>query len=129
MMVEVLADLPSFEPIPAARGRRHLRPQDPQGGGADRLVAARPPSWSARSRASRPSPAPGSSIDGERIKLLAAERAKGPGEPGEVLDDRLTIACGSGAIRPTLVQRAGKGPMSVEELLRGFAIPEGTILT
>jgi methionyl-tRNA formyltransferase len=48
--------------------------------------------------------------------------------PGEVLNEELTIACGSGALRPTLVQRAGKNPMSVEELLRGFAIPKGTVL-
>ena len=42
---------------------------------------------------------------------------------------RLTIACGSaGRCRPTLVQRAGKGAMSAEELLRGFAIPRGTVL-
>ena len=66
---------------------------------------------------------------GERIKLLAADRAQGPGKPGAVRDDRLTIACGSGAIRPILVQRAGKSPMGVEELLRGFAIPEGAILS
>jgi methionyl-tRNA formyltransferase len=48
--------------------------------------------------------------------------------PGEVVDDQLTIACGSGAIRPTLVQRAGKGAMSSDELLRGFAIPKGSVL-
>ena len=45
-----------------------------------------------------------------------------------MLDESLLIACGDGALRPLLVQRAGKGPMNPEELLRGFAIPKGTIL-
>lgn len=64
----------------------------------------------------------------ERLKLLTAEQADGAGNPGEVLDDRLTIACGEGALRPTLIQRAGRSPLGIEELLRGFAIPKGTIL-
>ena len=75
-------------------------------------------------------PAPGAwfEANGERIKLLEAELADGSGQAGEVFDDHLTVACGSGAIRPLRVQRAGRGPMSAEELLRGFAIPKGTIL-
>jgi len=65
---------------------------------------------------------------GERIKLLEAKAADGSGQPGEVLDDQLSIACGGGAVRPILVQRAGRAPMTPQELLRGFAIPPGTIL-
>ena len=67
-------------------------------------------------------------VDGERIKVLAAVEAPGHGNPGELLDNELTIACGNGVLRPTLVQRAGKGVMSSGELLRGFAVPKGTIL-
>ena len=52
----------------------------------------------------------------------------GISSPGQVLDDHLTIACGSGAIRPTLVQRAGSRPMATSEFLRGFPIPPGTRL-
>jgi methionyl-tRNA formyltransferase len=48
--------------------------------------------------------------------------------PGTALDAALTIACGSGAIRPTLVQRAGRGVTSADDLLRGFPIPVGTQL-
>jgi len=127
MMVEVLADLPNYDPMP--------QPED----GA--TYAAKIRKEEARIDWSRPSrelvrhvlglalfPGAWFEADGERVKLLAAEGARGHGRPGEVLDDRLTIACGNGALRPTLVQRAGKGAMSVEELLRGFAIPEGTIL-
>ena len=76
-------------------------------------------------------PVPGAWFDanGERIKLLeAAAGHDASGRPGEVLDDCLTIACGSGYIRPLKVQRAGRGAMAPGELLRGFAIPKGTIL-
>jgi methionyl-tRNA formyltransferase len=75
-------------------------------------------------------PAPGAWFEagGERIKLLDAEPAEGSGEPGRVLDDRLAVACGEGAIRPIAVQRAGRGTMTTQELLRGFAIPVGTVL-
>jgi len=67
-------------------------------------------------------------VNGERVKLLDAEVVEGGGRPGEVLDDELLIACGEGALKPLLVQRAGKGAMTPDELLRGFAIPKGTIL-
>ena len=75
-------------------------------------------------------PAPGAwfEVGGERVKLLEAELAKGSGKPGEVLDGRLAIACGQCAVRPLLVQRAGRAAMTPQELLRGFAIPVGTIL-
>ena len=75
-------------------------------------------------------PAPGAwfEANGERVKLLAADVAEGSGRPGEVLDGGLTIACGDNVIQPTLVQRAGRGPMSPAELLRGFPIPQGTVL-
>ncbi|PZU11490.1 methionyl-tRNA formyltransferase [Sphingomonas sp.] len=75
-------------------------------------------------------PAPGAFFEtqGERVRVLAAEVADGRGEPGTVLDDALTIACGTGAIAPGRVQRAGRGAMSVAELLRGFAVPAGTRL-
>jgi len=59
------------------------------------------------------------------IKFLAAEIVFREGIPGEILDDKLTIACGEQAIRPTKLQRAGKSPMSTAEFLRGFPIPPG----
>jgi methionyl-tRNA formyltransferase len=79
-------------------------------------------------RAFAPAPAAWFEANGERIKLMAAEVADGAGPAGQVIDDRLTIATGAGAIRPIQVQRAGRAPMSAQELLRGFAIPKGTIL-
>jgi methionyl-tRNA formyltransferase len=76
-------------------------------------------------------PAPGAwfEANGERIKLLdAIAGADASGKPGEVLDDCLDIAAGEGYIRPLKVQRAGRGVMAAGELLRGFAIPKGTVL-
>jgi methionyl-tRNA formyltransferase len=77
------------------------------------------------------SPAPGAftEIAGERLTILAADLAPGSGPPGTILDDRLTIACGEGVLRPTLVKRAGKRAMSAEEMLRGFAVPKGAALS
>jgi len=60
-------------------------------------------------------------LDGDavRLKVLRCEMAKGAGEPGALLDDRLTVACGGGAIRLIEVQRAGKAPMKAADFLRG----------
>jgi methionyl-tRNA formyltransferase len=80
-------------------------------------------------RAFAPVPGAWFEANGERIKLLATELIDRSATPGEVLDSELTIACGTGAIRPLKVQRAGRAPMSPEELLRGFQVPEGTVLT
>jgi len=75
-------------------------------------------------------PVPGAFFEhaGERIKIHSAEVRAGFGAPGTVLDERLTIACGEGAIAPQLIQRAGRGVMTPDELLRGLAIPPGTRL-
>lgn len=63
------------------------------------------------------------------LKVSGAELVPGAsGAPGKVLDDRLTIACGEGALRPTRIQRPGKAPMTAAELLRGYALPAGTLL-
>jgi methionyl-tRNA formyltransferase len=163
MMVEVLADLPRYEPI-----------EQPEEGVT---YAAKISKDEARLDWSRPAaelvryvqglaPSPGAwfEVGGERVKVLAAEvetlshgsglekkddltRRRGDAEeskrtdsprlrvsartihaPGEVLDDNLLVACGDDALRPTLIQRAGKSAMSPEDLLRGFPIPKGTIL-
>ena len=75
-------------------------------------------------------PFPGSwlELDGERIKLLKARVIGVNGAPGTVLDEAFTVACGDAAIRPQVVQRAGKPAMSAEEFLRGKAVPVGLVL-
>jgi len=127
MMVEVLADLPSFDPIPQPEeGVTYAAKISKEEARIDWL---RPASEIARQvQGLAPFPGAWFEANGERVKLLAAEEVRGDGAPGEVLADDLIIACGHGALRPTLVQRAGKGAMSPEELLRGFAIPKGAIL-
>ena len=69
---------------------------------------------------------------GERYRVLKAEITRPAGlaayDAGFTIDDQLTIACGSGAIRPTLIQRAGKPVMETQALLRGRAVPAGTNL-
>jgi len=73
------------------------------------------------------SPFPGAwfEIDGARIKALRSTKGEGSGAAGTVLDDKLTIACGTGAVRLTQVQRAGKQPMSADEFLRGTPVKSG----
>lgn len=63
-----------------------------------------------------------------RIKALMSGLAEGSGPAGTVVDDALTIACGAGAVRLERVQRPGKAAQSAEDMLRGFAIPAGTVL-
>ena len=61
----------------------------------------------------------------ERVKLLRARLAEGSGPAGTVLDEGPAIACGTGAIVPTQLQRAGKAPVSAAEFLRGRPLPRG----
>ncbi len=65
---------------------------------------------------------------GTRIKILAATPVSNAGAPGTLLDDAVTIACGEGAISISRLQRAGKGPMTAGEFLKGYDLPAGTVL-
>ncbi|WP_342737067.1 methionyl-tRNA formyltransferase [Bradyrhizobium sp. B117] len=70
------------------------------------------------------SPFPGAwaELENARVKILRCELAKGAGDPGAVLDDHLTIACGDGAIRILELQREGKGRMQAADFLRGVPV-------
>lgn len=61
----------------------------------------------------------------ERLKLLRSTLSQGAGESGGILDDRLTVACGAGAISLVEVQRAGGRPAAASEFLRGAKIEKG----
>jgi methionyl-tRNA formyltransferase len=63
-----------------------------------------------------------------RVKILRTTKGIGEGQPGRVLDDRLTIACGTGAVRLIELQRAGKQPMAADEFLRGMPIMRANVL-
>ena len=78
-------------------------------------------------RALNPFPGAWFETDGQRIKVHAAAVAEGHGQPGEVLDDRLTVACGKGALRLIRLQRQGKGAVDADAFLRGFAVERGTV--
>jgi methionyl-tRNA formyltransferase len=81
------------------------------------------------------SPAPGAYSEmvfgrgAERVKILRALFVEGAGTPGEVIDERLTVACGRGALRILEAQRAGKAAMSGEALARGAEIARGARFT
>ncbi len=61
----------------------------------------------------------------ERVRALRSTRVEGEGEPGALLDDSLTIACGTGAVRLLKLQRAGKRPMEAADFLRGLPLRQG----
>jgi methionyl-tRNA formyltransferase len=63
-----------------------------------------------------------------RVKVLRTTKGVGDGEPGRVLDDRLTIACGAGSVRLLELQRAGRQPMSAEEFLRGVPVARASVV-
>jgi methionyl-tRNA formyltransferase len=127
-MVEVLADLAAFPPevqdeslaiyapkIDKAEARIHWA--------QDAAVIER------TVRGLAPFPGAWFELEGERVKLLLAEVVDASGAPGTVLDDDFTIACGTGAIRPLRLQRAGKPAMARDEFLRGRAVAAGVVLS
>jgi methionyl-tRNA formyltransferase len=63
-----------------------------------------------------------------RVKILRTTKGDGSGPPGRVLDDKLTVACGSGAVRLLQLQRAGKQPMAADEFLRGTPVAPAIVL-
>lgn len=71
-------------------------------------------------------------LSGERLKVFAAEKANGNGEPGTVLEadpkKGLTVACGEGALKLIEIQLVGGKRMKATDFLRGHAIEVGTKL-
>jgi len=127
LMVAVLADLPSHPPVvQPEEGVTYAQKIEKAESRLDFTRSAVDVERQVRAFA----PAPGAffELDGERYRVLAADVTTGSGAPGTTLDDTLTIACREGAIRPTLIQRAGKPAMDTAALLRGRAIPAGTCL-
>ncbi len=127
LMVKVLSDPEAYPPVlQSSEGITHAAKIDKTEARLDFALSAIEVERQVRAFA----PAPGAFFEyaGERIRILAADVFEGTGEPGEVIDDALTIACADGAIRPVRVQRAGRGVMTADEFLRGFAIPKGAQL-
>jgi methionyl-tRNA formyltransferase len=121
-------------------GRIEPRPQSPKGvtyaakiDKAEARIDWRRPAGEVHNHIRGLSPFPGAWFEtgdgkSERIKVLASELATGNGAPGTVLDDRLTVACGDGAVRLTRLQRAGRLAQDAAEFLRGARITAGSRL-
>ena len=138
VLARVGAGLMTRALVAAERGSLQLTPQPEQGVTyAEKILKSETRiDWSQPAAAVHDhirglSPWPGAWFEheGVRVKVLRSTLAQGGSEPGTVLDDRLTIACGDGAVRLVLVQRAGKQPMSADEFLRGARMSRGTRLT
>ncbi len=127
-MVEVLANLPAFPPLPQDDAQAIYAPKiDKAEARIDWSDSAKTIERQVRSLA--PFPGAWFELGDERVKLLLAKNVEGSGAQGEVLDTDFTIACGSGAIRPMRLQRAGKPAMDRGDFLRGRSVEPGTMLT
>ncbi|GAA0638291.1 methionyl-tRNA formyltransferase [Sphingomonas ursincola] len=127
LMVQVLGDLAAYPPV--------VQPDEGVTYAAkiDKAEARLDVSQSAAQverqvRAFNPMPGAFFELKGERLRVHAAEMIAGSAEPGTILDDQLTIACAEGAIRPTIIQRAGRPAMPIEDFLRGFVVAPGTVI-
>jgi len=129
--------VPALEDLAAGTARAHPQPQDgvTYAGKLSRAEARldwRRPAVELERQVRAFTPWPGAhfTANGETIKVLAAELdlSADAAAPGTVLDDRLTIACGEGALRPTRLQRGGRAACDTAAFLRGFALPAGACL-
>ena len=126
-MVEVLADLDAYPPVTQDdEASTHAPKVDKAEARLDWTQSAEGLERLVRGLA--PFPGAWFELGGERVKLLMAEVVEGSGQPGQVLDDQLTIACGAGSLRPVTLQRAGKPAMSLEDYLRGRPVEAGSVL-
>lgn len=125
LMIEVLDDLSLHPPIPQSDAEATYAPKI--GKAEARIDFSRDAHQVERHvRAFNPAPGAFFLYAGERFRILAAHVEPAEGAAGQMLDDSLLIGCGRHSIRPTLIQRAGKGAMSAGELLRGFPMPAGS---
>jgi methionyl-tRNA formyltransferase len=123
LIVEALRELPEAEVQPED-GVTYAAKIDKA---ESRLDFAQPAEQVERAvRAFNPVPGAWCELGGERVKLLAVELVEASGPAGTVLDEQLTIACATAAVRPTLLQRAGKPAMPAEVALRGWRVPAGS---
>jgi methionyl-tRNA formyltransferase len=69
-------------------------------------------------------------FNGERYKILKAEIGNGIGKAGEVISDKLEIACGNNqSIKILEIQRQGKKPQKIGEFMLGSQIKKGSIIS
>lgn len=134
LMVEALAELEAgalvFRPQPD-EGVTYARKIDKDEARVDWTL----PAAEVHNRLRGLSPFPGAWTEAEiggrreRLKLLRSEPTAGAGRPGELLDDRLTVACGSGAVRILELQKAGARAAPADIFLRGTPLNRGLVLS
>lgn len=125
LMAQVLEDMDAFPPVPQPEeGVTYAAKIDKAEAKLDFTADAH--AVERQVRAFNPAPGAFFSYRGERFRIHAAHVEAKHGAPGALLDDSLLIGCGTGSIRPTSIQRAGKSVMSAGELLRGFDMVAGT---
>ncbi len=112
------------------RGRRHLCRKDRKIGSSARL-GSRCNRVEPTVRAFNPFPGAETGLDGELLKVWEAGPVEGSGSPGSVIGldhGRPVVACGSGALALTVIQRSGSRRMVAAEFLKGRPMPPGTQL-
>jgi methionyl-tRNA formyltransferase len=125
LIVQALSQLDSLEPVPQSDdGVTYAAKIDKAEARVDWTRPAKDVDRLIRGLS--PFPGAWSEMMGQRVKLLASTVAEGQGTAGETLDDTLTVACGSGAVKLLRLQRAGKGAQDRETFLRGWPVPKGT---
>ena len=134
-----LSDLGAAAIVEALAGLSDLKPQDQSEDGVtyaakiDKAEAAIDWSRSAEEvdrqiRGLSPFPGAWFDLGGTRVKVLGSALEQGSGPAGTTLDDELSVACGTGAVRLTRLQRAGKAAQDADVFLRGNSLPKGTRL-
>jgi methionyl-tRNA formyltransferase len=124
LMVKVLAEQPASCAPQPADGITYAKKIDK----AEARIDFNRPADEVRKHIHGLAPFPGAwfQLNGTRIKVLLCEVVDRTGRPSLFIDDDLTIACGTGAIRLLKLQREGKGVMEAEDFRRGWPIPHGS---
>jgi methionyl-tRNA formyltransferase len=130
LLIETISDLPSITKTPqSTEGITYADKINKQ----EALISWQDSAWLNHRKIRGFSPYPGAYFvyKNERIKVLAAdyEEEIHNHQPGTILNSELHIACATGIIKPTLLQREGKKPLPLTDFLRGFGFEVGMIIS
>ncbi len=126
LVVRALAEMPLPTVAQADTGVAYAKKIDKAEARVDWTLPS--PAVDAHIRGLSPFPGAWAMIAGHRVKVLLSAVGQGEGAPGQVLDDDLTVGCGSGAVKLLRLQREGKAAMDAGEFQRGFPVLAGATL-
>lgn len=127
MTVEVIDDFAKFPPQKQGEeGMTYAKKIAPEDEKIDWSKTAQ--EVSCQIRGLSPYPSSYFEFDGQKIKVFQCNVVQSLGDAATAIDDKLTIACGQGAVQITELQRPGKRAMSAKDFLQGFKIPAGAKL-